>query len=665
MKYVDEFRDRQKAQALTAEIERLVSRIEVARHRPLHIMEVCGGHTHSIFRYGIEGMLPQEIELIHGPGCPVCVLPMGRIDDCIAIAERPGVIFTSFGDAMRVPGSKKSLLQAKADGADVRMVYSPIDALALARKNPDREVVFFAIGFETTMPSTALTILQAERDGVRNFSVFCNHITIVPTIKAVLDSPDLHLDGFLGPGHVAMVIGTVPFEFVARYYRKPMVVAGFEPLDVLQSIWMVLRQIAEGRCEIENQYARIVPEAGNTPALRAVSRVYELREFFEWRGLGSIDHSGIRIRAGLCPVRCRAEIRHPEPQDRRPQILPVRRGAEGRHQAVAVQGVRHRLHAGAAARRADGVVGRRLRRLLPIWRHPPGQRGVSVATPARPRRLGRLHVPKVTLAHGGGGKAMKDLIDDVFVRAFDNPALAPLEDQARFDLARLAAARRPARLHHRRLCRRPAVLPRRRYRQARGLWHGQRSRGRRCGAALSVLRRRSSRRACRSICCAGSRSSMAGAAREAGVEIVTGDTKVVDKGACDQLFITTAGIGVIRPGLELGAGRARARRQWFWSTACSAITGRRSSARAAIWRLETPIESDCAPLHRLIAALLAAAPDTRFIRDATRGGVATVLNEIAEASQAAIEIDEAADPVARRGQRVLRDPGARPALPRQ
>jgi hydrogenase expression/formation protein HypD len=296
MKYVDEFRDRARAQALIAEIERLVSRIEVARHRPLHIMEVCGGHTHSIFRYGIEGMLPKEIELIHGPGCPVCVLPMGRIDDCIAIAERPGVIFTSFGDAMRVPGSKKSLLQAKADGADVRMVYSPIDALALARKHPDREVVFFAIGFETTMPSTALTVLQAERDGIRNFSVFCNHITIVPTIKAVLDSPDLHLDGFLGPGHVAMVIGTTPFEFVARFYHKPMVVAGFEPLDILQSIWMVLKQIIEGRCEIENQYARIVPEAGNTPALRAVSQVYELREFFEWRGLGSIDHSGIRFR---------------------------------------------------------------------------------------------------------------------------------------------------------------------------------------------------------------------------------------------------------------------------------------------------------------------------------------------------------------------------------
>jgi hydrogenase expression/formation protein HypD len=297
MKYVDEYRDRSKAQILVKDIERLVREIKIAERRPIQIMEVCGGHTHSIFRYGIEGMLPKAIELVHGPGCPVCVLPMGRVDDCLAIAERPEVIFTTFGDAMRVPGSRKSLLQAKADGADVRMVYSPMDALALARKNPGREIVFFGIGFETTMPSTALTVLAAERDGIGNFSVFCNHITIVPTIKAILDSPDLHLDGFLGPGHVSMVIGTAPYEFIARFYKKPMVVAGFEPLDILQSIWMVLRQIKDNRCEIENQYARIVPEAGNSPALQAVGRVYELREFFEWRGLGSIDHSGVRMRA--------------------------------------------------------------------------------------------------------------------------------------------------------------------------------------------------------------------------------------------------------------------------------------------------------------------------------------------------------------------------------
>ncbi len=296
MKYVDEFRDRDTARSLIREIEAVIAALGTKPDRPVRLMEVCGGHTHSIFRYGIEGLLPKEIELVHGPGCPVCVLPMGRIDDAVAIAERPEVIFTSFGDAIRVPGSRKSLMQAKADGADVRIVYSPMDALALARANPGREVVFFGLGFETTMPSTALTVLEAERERIGNFTVFCNHITIVPTIKAILDSPDLQIDGFLGPGHVSMVIGTAPYEFIARHYRRPMVVAGFEPLDILQSIWMVLRQIEDGRAEIENQYARIVPDGGNAAALDAVATVYELREFFEWRGLGSIDHSGIAFR---------------------------------------------------------------------------------------------------------------------------------------------------------------------------------------------------------------------------------------------------------------------------------------------------------------------------------------------------------------------------------
>ena len=281
-------------------------------------MEVCGGHTHSIFRYGIEGMLPDEIELVHGPGCPVCVLPMGRIDDCIAIAERPEVILTTFGDAMRVPGSRSSLLQAKADGADIRMVYSPMDALALARKNPDREVVFFGLGFETTMPSTALTVLQAERDGIGNFSVFCNHITIVPTIKAILDSPDLQIDGFLGPGHVSMVIGTAPYEFIARHYRKPMVVAGFEPLDVLQSIWMVL-QPDRGRPRRDRE--PVCPRRRRPAAMpRRCARsraVYELREFFEWRGLGSIDHSGVRHPRRLCAVRRRTQLRRAQRAHRR------------------------------------------------------------------------------------------------------------------------------------------------------------------------------------------------------------------------------------------------------------------------------------------------------------------------------------------------------------
>jgi len=296
MKYVDEFRDPVKAQYLLSEIRSLVKRIEVTKTRPLYIMEVCGGHTHAIFRYGVETMLPDEIELVHGPGCPVCVLPMGRVDDCVALAETPDVIFTTFGDAMRVPGSKKSLLQARADGCDVRMVYSPLDALRLAKENPNKQVVFFALGFETTMPSTALTVLQAEKEGVDNFSLFCNHITIIPTIKAILDSPELSLDGFLGPGHVSMVIGSSSYRFIADHYKRPLAISGFEPLDVLHGIWMVLQMLVEGRPDIKNQYNRVVPDGGNPVALEAIGKVFEVREFFEWRGLGSIDHSGVRMR---------------------------------------------------------------------------------------------------------------------------------------------------------------------------------------------------------------------------------------------------------------------------------------------------------------------------------------------------------------------------------
>src|SRR5579871_6665687 len=296
MKYLDEFRDNAKAGFLLKEIKGLTASLDIPADRPLQLMEICGGHTHSIFRYGLEGMLSSGIELVHGPGCPVCVLPMGRVDDCVAIAEKAGVIFTTFGDAMRVPGSRKSLLQAKADGADVRMVYSPMDALKLAWANPGREVVFFGLGFETTMPSTALTILQAEAEGIENFSVFCNHITIVPTIKAILDSPDLRLDGFLGPGHVSTVIGCRPYEFISQHFRKPVVTCGFEPLDILQSIYMLLKQLAEDRCEVENQYTRVVPWDGNSKALYVIHQTMELRPYFEWRGLGFISHSALKVR---------------------------------------------------------------------------------------------------------------------------------------------------------------------------------------------------------------------------------------------------------------------------------------------------------------------------------------------------------------------------------
>jgi len=291
MRFVDEFRDADKAHALAAKIAALCE-----PGRQYKLMEVCGGHTHTIYKHGLEDYLPESITLVHGPGCPVCVIPMGRVDDAIHLASQPDVIMTSFGDMMRVPGSGGSFFDANAEGTHIRMVYSPLDSLKIARQNPDKQVVFMAIGFETTAPSTAMTMIRARAEGIENFSVFCNHVTIVPAIKAILDSPDLRLDGFIGPGHVSTVIGCRPYEFIAKQYGKPVVVAGFEPLDILQSLWMVLKQMQEGRCEVENQYKRIVPERGNEQALDAISRVFELREFFEWRGLGSIDHSGIRMR---------------------------------------------------------------------------------------------------------------------------------------------------------------------------------------------------------------------------------------------------------------------------------------------------------------------------------------------------------------------------------
>jgi hydrogenase expression/formation protein HypD len=291
MRFVDEFRDPEVIQRTCDEIRRLA-----AGERHYRVMEVCGGHTHAIYRFGLKDLLPPNVELIHGPGCPVCVLPMGRIDDGLAIGARDNVIFAAFGDMMRVPGAHGSPLEHKARGMDVRIVYSPSDALKLARLNPDRHVVFFAIGFETTAPSTALTLMRAREDGIDNFSVFCNHVTIVPAIRAILDSPDMRLDGFIGPGHVSTVIGCRPYEWIARDEGKPIVISGFEPLDLLQSLVMLLRQLKDGRAVVENQYSRVVPWEGNRAALRAMAEVFDLRPYFEWRGLGFISQSALRLR---------------------------------------------------------------------------------------------------------------------------------------------------------------------------------------------------------------------------------------------------------------------------------------------------------------------------------------------------------------------------------
>ena len=361
MKFVDEFRDPELGRALAGDILNLV---EPGRHYQL--MEVCGGHTHSIYKFGIDDLLPENVELVHGPGCPVCVIPMGRVDDGIALAHQDNVIFTCFGDMMRIPGSDGSLLDAKAEGADIRMVYSPLDALRIAKENPDREVIFFAIGFETTAPSTALTLKRARMEGVKNFSCMCNHVTIVPPLRALLDSPDLRLDGFIGPGHVSTVVGARPFEFIPADYGKPIVVAGFEPLDVLQSVQMILRQLAEGRCEVENQYTRVVPYEGNLAALNVMSEVFELRPHFEWRGLGFISQSGPQALGGLRRPRRRAALGCARRAGGRSEGLPVRQGAQGRDQAVRMQGVRHRVHPRAPDRDVHGLVRGRVRGLLQL-----------------------------------------------------------------------------------------------------------------------------------------------------------------------------------------------------------------------------------------------------------------------------------------------------------
>ncbi len=297
MRHVDEFRDPGAARALLGTIAALAGRLD----GPLAIMEVCGGHTHTIYRYGLEHLLPVGVDLLHGPGCPVCVIPRGRLDDALWLAEQPGVLLATYGDLMRVPGSgRRSLLDARARGADVRFVYSPLDALELARAHPDRQVVFFAIGFETTAPATAVTVERARAEGVRNFSVFCNHVTIGPPLRALLDGGDSRVGAFIAPGHVATVVGTRAFEFLPAEYGRPAVVAGFEPLDILQAIVLLLEQVtsgavAAGRARVDNQYGRVVRPDGNPAALALLDRVFAVREVFEWRGLGAIPRSGLAL----------------------------------------------------------------------------------------------------------------------------------------------------------------------------------------------------------------------------------------------------------------------------------------------------------------------------------------------------------------------------------
>tara|TARA_R110002167_G_scaffold66723_4_gene188834 strand:- start:197 stop:1306 length:1110 start_codon:yes stop_codon:yes gene_type:complete len=288
VKHVDEYRDAADAHRYAEAIARIVT-------RPRSIMEICGGQTHSIVRHGIDRLLPDGVTLLHGPGCPVCVTPPGMIDAAIAIASRPEAILCSFGDMLRVPGNEGSLLAAKARGADVRMVYSPLDALDIARDNPEREVVFFAIGFETTAPATAMAVLQAEQRALANFSLLVSHVLVPPAMEALLSDPASDVDGFLAAGHVCTVVGYEDYTPIAQRHRIPIVVTGFEPLDLMQGLYMCLRQLEEGRHGVENQYSRSVRAAGNLAAREAVERVFAVRPQ-EWRGMGSIAASGLGLR---------------------------------------------------------------------------------------------------------------------------------------------------------------------------------------------------------------------------------------------------------------------------------------------------------------------------------------------------------------------------------
>lgn len=288
MRFVDEYRDAAAARPWIEAIRALVT-------RPWAIMEVCGGQTHSIVRFGIDELLPPEIRLIHGPGCPVCVTPVELVDKAVAIASRPEVIFCSFGDMLRVPGSGSDLLEVKSRGGDVRIVYSPLDALKVAQDNPGRKVVFFAVGFETTAPANAMAVAEARRRGLANFSVLVSHVLVPPALEAVLSSPQRQVDGLLAAGHVCAIMGTGEYEPIARRHKVPIVVTAFEPLDLLQGIHMVIRQLEEGRHEVENQYSRLVRPDGNLPARELVREVFQVKDR-AWRGIGVIPMSGLGLR---------------------------------------------------------------------------------------------------------------------------------------------------------------------------------------------------------------------------------------------------------------------------------------------------------------------------------------------------------------------------------
>jgi hydrogenase expression/formation protein HypD len=307
VKFVDEFRDPDLARKIAGELAAAVT-------RPWRVMEVCGGQTHAIVRFGVDRLLPEGVELLHGPGCPVCVTPRGLLDQALELAARPGVVLASFGDMLRVPGSQGDLLSVKARGGDVRAVYSPLDAVTLAEKEPDKQVVFLAVGFETTAPAHAAAVQEAARRGLENFSLLVSHVLVPPALEALLSDPDCQVDAFLAAGHVCAVMGVAEYQPLVERYQVPIVVTGFEPLDLLEGVLRVVRQLEDGRAELENQYARVVREDGNPAARRAVEEVFEVAPQ-RWRGIGEIPSSGLRLREQYAAYDAARRFDLGEPED--------------------------------------------------------------------------------------------------------------------------------------------------------------------------------------------------------------------------------------------------------------------------------------------------------------------------------------------------------------
>ena len=549
MKYLDEFSDPELARKLVDQIKRATS-------QRWSIMEVCGGQTHSIIRHGIDQLLPETIEMIHGPGCPVCVTPLEIIDKALEIASRPDVIFCSFGDMLRVPGSDKDLFRVKSEGGDVRVVYSPLDALNIAKDNPDKQVVFFGIGFETTAPANAMTVYQAKRLGIENFSLLVSHVLVPPAIAAIMESPTCRVQAFLAAGHVCTVMGTDEYPPLCDKYGIPIVVTGFEPLDILEGIRRTVLQLESGRHELENAYPRAVQDRGQPGRQgHAAGRVRGDRPGVARHRRDPEQRLAVVVR--LPRLRRRAPVRRHRHPHRGVGGVPVRRGTAGLDQTARVRSVRDTVHAAQSAWRDDGLVRGRMRGVLPV----PAARGDAMpeTTALRPATIDMeswvcpaplRDAPNIVMGHGGGGAMSAELIEHLFLPAFGPAADAGMGDSAVVDIggARLAFSTDSFVV-------KPLVFPGGTIGDlaVNGTVNDLAMAGARPmvlstafileeGTALDEIARVA--------------HAVGTAAMAAGVKLVTGDTKVVDSGHGDGVYINTAGIGLVDERADIRPQRA-------------------------------------------------------------------------------------------------------------